>query len=76
MRINAHQHARKFRTPLLAPHPAKAQEEALLGSVAINVRPLFAAGVLCDQLVQRHERDAGPAVIGGVLAQSEATVEF
>src|SRR5205823_14600689 len=75
MWIYADQHAGIFGTSLLAPHPAHAEEEALLGSVAINFFRSLAARILSDGFAQGGQRDAGAAVIGGIFAQCQFTVE-
>src|SRR5438552_5645838 len=76
MWIYADQHAGIFGAPLLAPYPAHAEEEALLGSIAINFFRGLAARILSDGFAQGGQRDAGSAVVGGIFAQRQFTVEF
>src|SRR5205085_7655440 len=76
MWIYADQHAGKFGTSLLAPYPAHAEEEALLGSVAVNLFCGLAARILSDGFAQGGQRDAGAAVIGGIFAQRQLAVEL
>src|SRR5438105_12003234 len=76
MWIYADQHAGIFGAPLLAPYPAHAEEEALLGSVAINFFRGLAARILSDGFAQGGQRDSGAAVIGGIFAQRQLAVEL
>src|SRR5437870_6601909 len=76
MWIYADQHAGIFGTSLLAPYPPHAEEETLLGSVAGNLFRGLAARILSDGFAQGGQRDAGAAVVGGIFAQCQFTVEF
>src|SRR5437588_546954 len=76
MWIYADQHAGIFGTSLLAPYPAHAEEEALLGRVAVNFFRGLAARILSDGFAQGGQRDAGAAVIGGIFAQCQLAVEL
>src|SRR6185503_14795384 len=56
---------------VLAPHVGEAEEEALLRGEAVDVH----ARLALQGLLERAERHAGAAVVGGVLAQGEAAVQ-
>src|SRR5215470_1308220 len=63
-----------LRSNVFAPDAPKAEKKSLIWSVAVDRLPRFL--VLGYQLVQSHERDAGTAIIGGVLAQSQLAIQL
>ena len=56
---------------VLAPHLREAEEEALLGRVAVDDGAVLAL----QGVHQRHERDPHAAVVADVLAERELAVE-
>src|SRR5882724_390783 len=76
MRIYTDQHARELGTALFAPGATEAEEEALLRGVAADGLRRWASVAVGHHLLQRHQGDPRPAVVGGVLAQGEAAIEF
>src|ERR1700680_2334263 len=76
VRVNADPHARELGALLLAPHSPKPQEETLFRSVAVDLLSLFAGLVIRDHVLEGDQRDARTAIVGGVLAQSEAPIQL
>src|SRR3954454_3610948 len=76
MRIGGDLHAQIFGTLLLTPYPAEAQKEALLWREAINLLAFFSGFILSNQALQSGKGNTRAAIVGGVLAQREPSVQF
>src|SRR5579884_1412685 len=76
MRVCGYARARELRTPQLAPDACVSQIEALLRSVPVDGFAGFTSLVIFDVVVQSHQGNAGATVIGGVLAESEPSIEL
>src|SRR5258708_22636019 len=74
--VHRHQHPREFGFALLAPHSRKSQEIALLGSESVDLFRRLACFVLRDHVLQSHQGDTRPAIVGVLFAQREPAIQF
>src|SRR5580693_7110167 len=68
--------ARLLGTHFLTPYPPESQEEALLGSVTVDLLTLLPGLVIGDHALERHQGNAGATIVGCVLAQRETPVQL
>src|ERR1700722_15474279 len=76
MGIGEHSGTRGFGSLLFTPDAGESQEEALLGSVSVDLLSFFPCLIIGDHVLERHQCDAGAAVIGGILAKGKTAVQL